>query len=149
MRDLIIKQELLNNARNISTSIDALYKPIVEKRGLTVIQSRILTSILYCEHATVGVLSKTIDMGCGNLSNMLKKLEKEGYVKRKRSILDERVVEIKLTEKGSFVLQSIEDDLYEKCGCVLESRTEDELSIIVAGLEKLNDLLKELDKIIC
>lgn len=144
MRDLILKQELLNNARNISTSIDALYKPIVEKRGLTVMQSRILTSIESCDHATVGEVSKTIDMGCGNLSNMLKRLEKEGYVKRMRSILDERVVEIKLTEKGYLALKNIENDLYDKYGHVLENKTDDDLILITAGLKKLNDLLKEL-----
>ncbi len=145
MRNLILKQELWDNARIISTNIDAVFRPIVEKNGLTLMQNRILNSILHSEHATVGCIGKTIDMSCGNLSNMLKKLEKEGYIIRARSQKDERVVELKLTDMGKLTIGNIENEILKKYSHVLQNKSDEDFITIISGLKKLNELLDELE----
>ena len=55
----------------------------------------------------VGQLGSILHLDAGTLTPLLKTLEKEGYVKRKRSKEDERVTIISITKKGN--------DLKEKC----------------------------------
>jgi len=54
----------------------------------------------------------------GTLSPLLKKMQQAGYIERRRSPEDERVVEITLTEKGRQLQQQAKGIPAQAAGCV-------------------------------
>ena len=54
----------------------------------------------------------------GTLSPLLKKMEKAGYINRRRSSDDERVVMITLTEEGRALQEKAKDIPRQMAGCV-------------------------------
>ena len=145
MREALLKKELWDMVRFTTINLDSAFKPIVEIHGLTMMQSRVLIAVKECDNATVGAVSKIIDVASPNGSSMCKKLERDGFIRRIRSIQDERVVTLVLTEKGDETLEKINNDIMKRFGPVLEMRTDEDFSQIIKGIKLLNELLKEFE----
>lgn len=145
MRDELLKKQLWDMVRLTSINLETAYKPVVEIHGLTTMQSRVLIAVTECEEPTVGNISKIIDVSSSNASNMCKKLEQEGFIKRIRSLKDERVVVLKLTQKGKETLIQINKDLKNTYGTILEKIPLEEFETIISGIKLLNRLLRELE----
>jgi DNA-binding MarR family transcriptional regulator len=120
MKERLLKKQLWDMIRLTNTNFETAYKPIVEIHGLTTLQSRVLIAINEFEEPTVGNVSKIIDMSSPNASNLCKKLERDGFIRRTRSSRDERVVVLKLTEKGEKTLHQINTDLKILFGPIIE-----------------------------
>ena len=87
--------------REISHKIDLLLQETAQEMGVTTLQLKmIMTLSASDESVSIGNLGKSIGVNGGNISNICKKLEKQGFVDRNRSDEDERVVNVKLTQKG-------------------------------------------------
>lgn len=145
MRDELLKKQLWDMVRLTSINLETAYRPVVEIHGLTTMQSRVLIAVTECEEPTVGNISKIIDVSSSNASNMCKKLEQEGFIKRIRSLKDERVVVLKLTQKGKETLIQINKDLKNTYGPILEKIPLEEFETIISGIKLLNRLLRELE----
>ncbi|MFA9422692.1 MAG: MarR family winged helix-turn-helix transcriptional regulator, partial [Sedimentibacter sp.] len=143
MRETILKNELWDLVRITSMNLEAAYKPIVESHGLTVMQSRILIAIGENELINIGRISNILEVSSGNASNMCKRLEKEGFIKRIRSTNDERIVELALTNKGIITKEIICDDINKRFKPVIENRSKEEFDTIIIGIKKLNELLTD------
>lgn len=76
------------------------YTPLLEPLGLTYTQY--IAMMVMWEHKSVSVkdMGKLLFLDSGTLTPMLKKMEKAGWISRRRSVSDERVVIITITEKG-------------------------------------------------
>ncbi len=93
--------EIFSMIREISHKIDLLLQETANKLELTPLQIKIIITLYsYDGDVSIGSLGKSIGVTGGNISNICKKLEKKGFVDRIRSEEDERVVNVKLTEKG-------------------------------------------------
>ena len=93
--------EIFSMIREISHKIDLLLQETANKLDLTPLQIKIIITLYsYDGDVSIGSLGKSIGVTGGNISNICKKLEKKGFVDRIRSEDDERVVNVKLTEKG-------------------------------------------------
>lgn len=81
------------------------YTPLLKKFGITYPQY--LVMLVLWEHKTLAVtqITKLLLLDTSTLTPLLKRLEKMGYIRRKRSESDERVVMIGLTEKGEKLQQ--------------------------------------------
>lgn len=145
MKDKLLKYQLWDMIRLTSTTFETAFKPIVEVHGLTTMQSRVLIAIYEYDNPTVGNISKIIDISNSNASNMCKKLEKEGFIERIRSLTDERVVILELTNKGKEVLTQINSDIEKIYGPIIENVPDDKFNDIIKGIKLLNDLLRELE----
>ena len=77
-----------------------LYKPFLDKIGLTYTQY--ITMMVLWEHQSVTVkeLGKALYLDSGTLTPLLKKLEEKGLVTRRRSDEDERNLIVTITESG-------------------------------------------------
>lgn len=147
MKDEILKRELWDMTRNVTTALQAILGPVMEAHGLTAMQGRVLSAVKECDDVNVGTISKILDVCGSNASNMCKKLEKDGFIIRKRSKTDERVVELLLTEKGEIVLDKINTELRERYGAVLKGMDDEKFDLIIKGINALNELLKEFEKV--
>jgi len=142
----MLKNELWDLVRITSMNMEAAYKPIVESHGLTMMQSRILIATAESKNINIGTISNILEISSGNGSNMCKRLEKEGFIKRIRSLNDERIVELELTDKGISTKEQICDEINKKFKPILDNKSKEDFEAIVYGIKKLNELLKDFEK---
>ena len=83
-------------ARNVT----GLYTPWLKPLGLTYTQYIVLLVLWEEDGISVTEIGEKLMLDNGTLSPLLKKMEKAGYINRRRSSDDERVVMITLTEEG-------------------------------------------------
>ena len=106
--------------------VTGLYTPYFKPMGLTYTQYIVLLVLWEQEETTVGELCRRLYLDNGTLTPLLKKLEEKGLLVRSRSLKDERVVTVSLTEEGR-ALQKKCLDIPEKVGnCVCLSPEESE-----------------------
>ncbi len=83
-----------------SRCVTNLYTPLLKPLGLTYTQYLAFLVLWEEDGITVGEIGERLMLDNGTLSPMLKKMEQAGYIERKRSESDDRVVIISLTRKG-------------------------------------------------
>lgn len=102
MKDEILKldNQLCFAIYACSKEITRLYRPHLEKLGLTYTQYITLLALWEKDSVTVKALGERLYLDSGTLTPLLKKMEENGLLHRNRSKEDERKVVINLTEKG-------------------------------------------------
>ena len=101
-------------ARNVSN----LYTPLLQPLGLTYTQYLVFLVLWEQDGITVGDIGEKLMLDNGTLSPLLKKLQQAGYIERRRSAEDERVVVITLTDKGRELQLQAKDVPVKAAGCV-------------------------------
>lgn len=81
-------------------SVISLYTPFLKPLGLTYTQYLVLLLLWENDGITVGEICERLMLDSGTVSPLLKKMQQTGYIEKKRSEEDERVVIITLTDKG-------------------------------------------------
>ena len=76
------------------------YTPLLKKIDLTYTQYIVMMVLWEKSELTVGELGKKLYLDTGTLSPLLKTMEEKGLLERNRSKADERIVTVKITEKG-------------------------------------------------
>ena len=118
-------------ARNVT----GLYTPYLKPLGLTYTQYLVFLVLWEQDGVSVSRIGENLMLDNGTLSPLLKKLEQEGYIERRRSVVDDRVVEIFLTEEGRALQEKAKDVPLRVAGCI-------DLSVEKAS--QLYSLLNEL-----
>ena len=101
-----------------SRNVINLYTPYLKPLGLTYTQYITLLALWEKDGVTVGELCGKLMLDNGTLSPLLKKIQQEGLVERRRSEEDERVVVITLTEEGRALQEKAKDIPVKVAGCV-------------------------------
>lgn len=132
--------------REISHKIDILLQDTAQEMGITTLQLRMLITLYSSEkEVSIGNIGKAIGVTGGNISNICKKLEKLGFVKRVRSEEDERVVNVMLTKNGEKAAVKVGDYLYK----LRNEFKNDEVGVnLQTIIDELNSLDQLLDKFI-
>ena len=81
-------------------SVVNLYTPFLKPLGLTYTQYLVFLVLWEQDGISVGELCSKLYLDSGTITPLLKKMEEKGYIERRRSHEDERVVSVFLTEKG-------------------------------------------------
>ena len=98
---LRLDRQLCFAAYSVSQAFNRVYKPGLERIGLTYPQYLVLLVLWEQDDQTVNQIGKQLHLDSGTLTPLLKRLEAAGIVRRQRDIQDERQVRISLTAKGS------------------------------------------------
>ena len=101
-------------ARNVTN----LYTPWLKPLGLTYTQYIVFLVLWERDGLSVTEIGEKLMLDNGTLSPLLKKMEKAGYVERRRCREDDRVVEIILTEKGKALQEKAKDIPGKVAGCI-------------------------------
>ena len=101
-------------ARNVTN----LYTPWLKPLGLTYTQYLVFLVLWERDGLSVSEIGEKLMLDNGTLSPLLKKMEQAGYVERRRSRRDDRVVEITLTEKGKALQEQAKDVPENVAGCI-------------------------------
>ncbi len=98
--DLKIENQLCFPLYACAKEVVRKYKPYLDPLDLTYTQYIAMMVLWSKEVITVKDLGKALYLDSGTLTPLLKKMEAKGYVIRRRSSIDERNLEVTLTEKG-------------------------------------------------
>lgn len=83
-----------------SRELIRLYKPFLDPLKLTYPQYVTMMALWENDQVKVSELGSKVDLDSATLTPLLKRLEAQGYVSRRRSEADERAVIVSLTEEG-------------------------------------------------
>ena len=86
-----------------------VYKPLLEKLGVTYPQYLVLVALWAKDDQTVGSLGEMLFLESSTLTPLLKRLERLEFLTRSRDLEDERQVRIRLTEKGAALRTTAKD----------------------------------------
>jgi DNA-binding MarR family transcriptional regulator len=87
-------------AYSASLAFGRLYRPLLEKLGLTYPQFIVMMVLWEHGKTTMKALGEQLTLDSSTLTPLLKKLEAAGLVERSRNRDDERVLDVAPTEKG-------------------------------------------------
>ena len=111
------------------------YTPLLEPLGITYTQY--IAMMVMWEHKSISVrdMGKLLFLDSGTLTPMLKKMEKAGWISRRRSSQDERMVIISITGMGEELHEKAAQVPLKMAGCLtLEN---DEAMQLYALLKKM------------
>ena len=94
------------------------YNPYLKPLGITYTQYLVFLVLWEQQEATVGEICRRLFLDNGTITPLIKKMEKDGYVVRKRSEEDERVVKVSITEKGIALREDAKDIPFSVGGCL-------------------------------
>jgi DNA-binding MarR family transcriptional regulator len=81
-------------------AVHAAYAPLLQPLGLTYPQYLVLTSLQARDGQSVSELGAELRLESNTLTPMLKRMQADGWVARRRDTADERLVRISLTAEG-------------------------------------------------
>lgn len=99
-KTLLLKNQLCFPLYAAARKIIGSYTPYLKRLGITYTQYIVMLVLWEENAASVGHLCSRLHLDSGTLTPVLKKLQTAGYIKKERSIADERVVQVSLTKKG-------------------------------------------------
>lgn len=141
------------NPENILPMLQTI-AALVEKRchrfltrnyGLTMPQYMLLLAAMYGDATTLGGLADELNCSRGNLTGVADRLERDGWLVRERSTEDRRVVNIRLTEKGTKVWE-IKAELAKELQELAKVWSDTERVSLHKALEKIYSDLKAQDR---
>lgn len=112
----------------------------IRKLGITPSQFFVLKTIKEKEPENQKVLGEHLIHTCGNITVVLKLLERKGYIKRFRKCDDRRYLSIKLTEEGEKKLKEAEDEYSKTLENFFKDYKEEDLKHVISILSKNWDI---------
>ena len=101
MKDsLSLKNQVCFPIYALAKEVISQYRPLLDELDVTYPQYLVLMVLWGNPEQTVGQLGEKLFLDSGTLTPLLKRMEQKDMVFRKRSSIDERIVNLSLTEKG-------------------------------------------------
>jgi DNA-binding MarR family transcriptional regulator len=133
---LKLENQLCFSIYAASRAITKIYRPFLEKLGITYPQYLVMLVLWEKEKMTLKDLCKKLYLDSGTLTPLLKRLESMELIKRVRSNEDERVLCVSITDKG----RNMKQEAVKIPECILGSLNTD--------LKSLGNLKSEIDKLL-
>jgi DNA-binding MarR family transcriptional regulator len=83
-----------------SMAVNRIYKPVLDRLGLTYPQYLVLTVLSEDDGQTVSGIADRLSLESSTVTPLVKRLESARLVTRTRNAKDERQVNVRLTDKG-------------------------------------------------
>jgi MarR family transcriptional regulator, organic hydroperoxide resistance regulator len=132
---LLLESQICFKIYTLEREITKLYRNLLEDLDMTYPQYLVMLLLWEKDAMTVKELGRRLFLDSGTLTPMLKRMEANGIIKRRRSTEDERSVIISLTKKG--------EQLKQKAECIPSKLVED-MSLDNGELTILNKTLTNL-----
>jgi MarR family transcriptional regulator, organic hydroperoxide resistance regulator len=98
--DFLLDEQLCFALHTASRAMTGCYRPLLDGIGLTYSQYAVMLVLWEHESVSLGTLCARLQLDTGTLSPLLKRLEAEGLVVKRRRAEDERTVQLTLTGRG-------------------------------------------------
>jgi DNA-binding MarR family transcriptional regulator len=122
-RDLTLEDQLCFSLYATSMAINRIYKPLLDKLGITYPQYLVLNTLWEQDGRTVGAIAERLSLESSTITPLVKRLEAASLVKRTREASDERRVLVSLTDSGCALKQDsrcLGEALFAHAGMTVE-----------------------------
>ena len=131
-----------NEAIQLLNQLQKALRVMVEHIGSC---SKGVNAILFYLHsihdgATAGELKEHLHIGSGGIANALKDLEEKGYIIRKNTENDKRVVSVFITDSGRILANECYENMKGNLKLLLETIGEEDSQALFRILEKAIEL---------
>ena len=127
--------------RKIIQAIDMNSKKLVKRVGLTGPQLVILQEISRCGEVSAGEIARAVSLSQATVTGILERMEKRGFLARKRSEHDKRRVMVRITDTGKQVLKDAPPLMQEAFVERFSSLQEWEQTMILSSLQRLVSIM--------
>jgi DNA-binding MarR family transcriptional regulator len=137
---LPLDRQLVFSLYGAFIAINRIYRPWLDKIGLTYPQYLVLSALWEEDDQTITGLASRLDLDPSTITPLVKRLEKAGHVVRQRNPSDERRVKVYLTDQGRAVrpkTKILADALYAKAGMTIY-----ELADLNSRVKALRDVFR-------
>jgi len=121
---LLLQNQLCFPLYAAAKEVVRLYKPFLDEIGLTYTQYIAMMVLWESRAMSVKELGERLYLDSGTLTPLLKKMEAQGIVSRRRSVEDERSVIVSVTEKGDELRDRALSVPAQMGGCIPLTREE-------------------------
>ena len=120
------------------------YQPFLDQLGITYPQYLVLMILWENDGLPVNDIAKKLILNTNTITPLLKRMEQQGFIQRKRSVADERKVIVQLTKKGQQLQEQAAVIPQKLAGRLLQGnfrlddlfRLKDDLNAIIGFLTK-------------
>lgn len=141
MDDIEFQEKIIELLKNVNGKLNELLNNFYEPYGLTVVQAMVLLELHRNGEQNITDLSNHVCMVKGNLSQLCKRLEKNGLIERVRDSEDERYVNIKMTKYSENIVKELEEKISNNRIPILLQIENQKKNSIIEALNILNDCL--------
>ena len=117
-----------------------------EFKDLSITEIHTLEAVGLYGSKTMSEIASELEITMGTLTTAIDKLIKKGYVERKRSNIDRRIVNVSLTNKGKLAYRIHEKFHLYMVKAIMNDFNSQEEEVLLCALRKLNNHLKEIYK---
>jgi len=110
---LPLDSQLCFSIYSAAIAINRAYKPMLDALGVTYTQYLALSALWERDGLTISAIADRLGLEPSTITPAVKRLETAGFLSRRRSTTDERLVEVFLTPKGT--------ELLPKTGCLTDT----------------------------
>lgn len=138
---LLLDDQLCFALYSTTNALKKMYRPALDRVGLTYPQYLVMMVLWQTDGQTVSEIGSRLFLDSATLTPLLKRLEANGLLERRRAADDERQVVISLTAKGKTLrsnAQAVPEHAVKATGC-----TADELVALKEELIRLRHRLME------
>ncbi|MGI6619900.1 MAG: MarR family winged helix-turn-helix transcriptional regulator [Bacillota bacterium] len=90
---------------------------------------------------TMGELCERLYLACSTATDLIDRMEKNGYLERNRDPDDRRVIRLSITEKGQNIIDQVINARRRYVDSILKQLTQEEIDQLERSLEKLDALM--------
>lgn len=126
-----------------SIAMGRVYKPMLDKLGITYPQYLVLHALWEQDSRTIGAIAERLSLESSTITPLVKRLAVAGLVTRERDPADERSVRVTLTEQGRSLRKDSEcvaESVFAKTGL-----TAAQIAVLTGQIQTLRRALAETD----
>ena len=99
-KSLKLEDQLCFSIYAASHAFTRFYKPLLSPLGLTYPQYLVLLALWQQDRLPLKAIGEQLSLDSGTLTPLLRRMENQGFVSRRRDTIDERLVRVHLTPKA-------------------------------------------------
>ena len=132
---------ILKSIRGIIRAVDLHSRKLSTQHKITTPQLVCLLAIVEREPARTSDIAKTISLSSATVIGILDRLETKGFIRRERSTIDRRVVNIWSTPEGKDLTRNAPSPLQDMLADAIEGLSSDEQTSIAETFERVVSLM--------
>lgn len=138
---------LVDLLRDVNRGISNYVKEILAKRDIPVAMGMIARHIGIAPGITVSELARRTGIAKSHVSKIIKDLEERGWVEKRESAEDQRLLLLYLTPSGHKSMSDARLEVRRSMNNLVADLTPEQVEVLSAGLTQIKDALKGRERI--
>ena len=148
---LKLENQLCFRFYTVSRLLTQIYYPLLKSLGITYPQYLVLMVLWEADHQPVNDIAKRLLLNTNTITPLLKRMETDGLIKRKKDKVDGRKVIVTLTKKGKLMEEqavAIPDNLVKSITCsdFVESLPQDIFPVLDNMIDTLRQTVETMNE---